>query len=241
MRSDRRAKDEIRNVLVTRNYIPHAEGSIFIEMGNTKIICTVSVEEKVPLFLKGSGTGWITAEYGMLPRATAVRTQRESAVGRRGGRTYEIQRLIGRSLRSVVDLSSLGERTFWIDCDVVQADGGTRTTSITGAFMAFHDALSLIYSRGQLLNMPVRNRIAAISVGLVRGEILLDLNYDEDSQAEVDGNFVITDDGRLVEIQVSAEKRPFTSAEYTAMEQMARVGVQQLFDIQSKALGSCRT
>lgn len=236
MRFDGRAADEIRKISCIRNYIPHAEGSVFVEMGNTKIICTVSVEDKVPLFLKGSGTGWITAEYGMLPRATVTRNQREAAVGRRGGRTFEIQRLIGRSLRSVIDLSILGERTFWVDCDVVQADGGTRTISITGAFIAIHDALSYLYNRGQLIEMPIRNNIAAISVGIVKGEVLLDLNYEEDSHAEIDANFVMTEDGRSVEIQISGEKRPFSNEEFQRMESLANLGIKELLNFQKVAM-----
>ncbi|MFH1146939.1 MAG: ribonuclease PH [Pseudomonadota bacterium] len=236
MRFDGRAADEIRNISFMRNYIPHAEGSVFVEMGNTRIICTASVEEKVPQFLKGSGTGWITAEYGMLPRATVTRTQRESTAGRKGGRTLEIQRLIGRSLRSVIDLSSLGERTFWVDCDVVQANGGTRTASITGAFIAVHDALSYIYNRRQMIEMPIRNNIAAVSVGIVKGEVLLDLNYEEDSHAEIDANFVMTEDGRSVEIQISGEKRPFTNEEFQKMESLAKEGIQKLLSFQKAAM-----
>lgn len=236
MRFDGRAADEIRKISCIRNYIPHAEGSVFVEMGNTKIICTVSVEDKVPLFLKGSGTGWITAEYGMLPRATVTRNQREATVGRRGGRTFEIQRLIGRSLRSVIDLSILGERTFWVDCDVVQADGGTRTISITGAFVAIHDALSYLYNRGQLIEMPIRNNIAAISVGIVKGEVLLDLNYEEDSHAEIDANFVMTEDGRSVEIQISGEKRPFSNEEFQKMESLAKGGITELLNFQKATM-----
>lgn len=241
MRIDGRDPDQIRDISVTRDYIPHAEGSVLIQMGNTRIICTVSVEDKVPSFLKGSGTGWITAEYAMLPRATGTRSLRESVLGRIGGRTHEIQRLIGRSLRAIVDLSTLGERTLWVDCDVIQADGGTRTAAITGAYFALYDAISLLYNRGNIANMPIRNNIAAISVGLVRGEVLLDLNYDEDSRAEVDANFVMTEHEKFVEIQVSAEKRPFSADEFEQMEQMARQGIQRLIQMQKQMTSQTRT
>ncbi len=236
MRSEGRAANEIRQIALERNYIPCAEGSVLVRMGNTRVICTVSVEDRVPVFLRGTGSGWITAEYAMLPRATATRNQRESTLGRKGGRTHEIQRLIGRSLRSVVDLSALGERTFWVDCDVIQADGGTRTVSITGAFIALCDALRLLYNRGALIDMPVRNNIAAVSVGIVKGEVLLDLNYEEDSRADADGNFVMTDDERLVEIQVSAEKRPFAGEEFRKMEQMAKEGIKAIIEFQRAAM-----
>jgi ribonuclease PH len=209
-------------------------------MGNTRIICAVSVEDRVPNFLKGSGTGWITAEYAMLPRATVTRNLRESTAGRVGGRTHEIQRLIGRCLRSVVDLSVLGERTFWVDCDVIQADGGTRTAAITGAYIALYDALSLLYNRGEIIDIPARNHIAAISVGVVKGEVLLDLNYDEDSQAEVDANFVMTDDERFVEIQASAEKRPFSAEELEKMERMAKQGIKKIIEIQKEIIAQPR-
>lgn len=234
MRIDGRAADEIRNISLTHNYIPYAEGSVLIEMGNTRIICTVSVEDKVPNFLRGSGTGWITAEYAMLPRATVTRNPRDSVIGRIGGRNYEIQRLIGRSLRSIVDLSTLGERTLWVDCDVIQADGGTRTAAVTGAYIALYEALSFLYNRGHIVDMPLDHNLAGISVGLVRGEVLLDLCYDEDSQAEVDANFIMTDDGRFVEIQASAEKRPFPKEEFEKMERMARQGVEKLIKIQKE-------
>lgn len=240
MRFNGRAADEIRDISLTRNYISHAEGSVLIEMGNTRIICAVSVEDKVPNFLKGSGTGWITAEYAMLPRATVTRNLRESTAGRVGGRTHEIQRLIGRCLRSVVDLPVLGERTFWVDCDVIQADGGTRTAAITGAYIALYDALSLLYNRGEIIDIPVQNHIAAISVGIVKGEVLLDLNYDEDSQAEVDANFVMTEDERFVEIQVSAEKRPFSGEELEKMERMAKQGIKKIIEIQKEIIAQPR-
>lgn len=236
MRIDGRPADEIRKISLTRRYIPSAEGSVLIEVGNTRVICTVSVEDRVPMFLKGNGTGWVTAEYAMLPRATATRNPRDSVLGRIGGRNHEIQRLIGRSLRSIVDLPNLGERTLWVDCDVIQADGGTRTAAITGAYLALYDALSLLYNRGEILDMPIRNHMAAVSVGLVRGEVLLDLNYDEDSRAEADANFVMTDDGRFVEIQVSAEKRPFSAEEFEKMGQVARQGIKKLIEIQKKEI-----
>ncbi len=236
MRLDGRRADEIRNIAITRNYISQAEGSVLIEMGATRIVCTVSVEDKVPSFLKGRGAGWITAEYAMLPRATAIRNPRDSVVGRIGGRTHEIQRLIGRSLRSAVDLSTLGERTLWVDCDVIQADGGTRTAAITGAYMALYNALAFLHRRGNIADIPIRNNIAAVSAGVVEGEILLDLNYDEDSQAEVDANFVMTDDGRFVEIQVSAEKRPFSTEEFEKMKLLSTQGIKKLIEIQNKII-----
>lgn len=240
MRLNGRAAHEIRDISLTRNYISHAEGSVLIEMGNTRIICAVSVEDKLPNFLRGSGTGWITAEYAMLPRATATRKLRESTAGRVGGRTHEIQRLIGRCLRSVVDLSVLGERTFWVDCDVIQADGGTRTAAITGAYIALYDALSFLYNRGEIIDIPAQNHIAAISVGIVKGEVLLDLNYDEDSQAEVDANFVMTDDERFVEIQASAEKRPFSAEELEKMERMAKQGIKKIIEMQKEIIAQPR-
>src|SRR6476661_3036441 len=197
MRSDARAANALRETTLTPNYIPHAEGSVLIEAGRTKVICTASVEDRVPPFLRNTGKGWVTAEYGMLPRATSTRTQREASAGKVGGRTQEIQRLIGRSLRSVMNLPALGERTVWIDCDVIQADGGTRTASITGAFVALALALETMRKRDVLRTIPLSDYVAAISVGIVDGEALLDLAYADDSRAEVDMNIVKTGDGRL--------------------------------------------
>lgn len=231
-RSDGRAPDQLREVKITLDFIKHAEGSCFIEFGNTKVICTASVEEKVPPFLKGTGQGWVTAEYSMLPRATAQRTVREAAKGKLTGRTQEIQRLIGRSLRSAVDLTQLGEMTLWIDCDVIQADGGTRTASITGAFVALYRALEKI----EKLN-AVKNFVAAVSVGIVDRELLLDLNYQEDSMAEVDMNVVMNDSGLLVEVQGTAEGAPFSREELNRLLDLGEKGIRELISIQKQALG----
>src|SRR3989454_2827735 len=208
-RSDKRAPDQLRPVNIVPDYISTAEGSVLIEVGNTRVICTASVEESVPQFLRNSGKGWVSSEYGMLPRSTLTRTPRESSRGRVSGRTHEIQRLIGRSLRGVTDLERLGERTIWIDCDVIQADGGTRTASITGAFVALGLALEKLVEAGTLTSVPLRDFVAAISVGIVDGEILLDLNYEEDSRADVDMNFVMTAGHKLVEVQATAEHQVF--------------------------------
>src|SRR2546430_1221796 len=205
IRSDNRASDQIRPVNIVPDFISTAEGSALIEIGNTRVICTASVEETVPSFLRNSGKGWISSEYGMLPRATLTRTSREAAKGKQGGRTHEIQRLIGRSLRAVVDLKRLGERTVWIDCDVIQADGGTRTASITGAFVALGMALQRLVDAGTLTAAPIKDFVAAISVGIVDGEVLLDLNYEEDSRADVDVDFVMTAGNKTVELQATAE------------------------------------
>jgi ribonuclease PH len=237
MRSDGRAPDQLRPVKITPRYIKHAEGSALIEVGETKVICTVSVEEKVPPFLKGQGEGWITSEYGMLPRATGTRMQREASKGKPSGRTHEIQRLIGRSLRAVVDLRALGERTLWIDCDVIQADGGTRTASITGAFVALVDALRHLKEKGAFAELPVVDFVAATSVGKVDGRILLDLNYDEDSSAEVDMNIVKTGRGLFVEVQGTAEDAPFTAEELSALMQSADKGIRELVVIQKSIVG----
>jgi ribonuclease PH len=228
--------DALREVKITRNYLGYAEGSVLIEFGATKVICSASVEENVPPFLRGKGTGWVTAEYSMLPRATHTRSQRESARGKVGGRTHEIQRLIGRSLRAVMDLTLLGERSILIDCDVIQADGGTRTASITGAYVALVDALRLLASRGTIATLPLREAVAAVSVGIVRGLPVLDLNYEEDSAAEVDMNFVMTSSNRFVEVQGTAEGKPFTIQEMDIMRSMAMSGIARLFEIQEKAL-----
>ncbi|HOV80780.1 MAG TPA: ribonuclease PH [Bacillota bacterium] len=236
-RFDGRKPDEMRSLRITRNYIKYAEGSVLIEMGDTKVICTASVEDKPPAFLKGEGKGWITSEYGMLPRSTGVRSPREAARGRIGGRTCEIQRLIGRSLRSVVNLTALGERTVWLDCDVIQADGGTRTASITGAFVALVDALHKLKEQGLIERVPVTDFVAAVSVGRVNGEILLDLCYEEDSAAEVDMNVVMTGSGRFVEIQGTGEEASFSRGEMSDMLDLAARGIERLVSCQREALG----
>ncbi len=236
MRSDGRSACSIREVSITRNYTKHAEGSVLVAFGDTKVICTASVEENVPPFLRGKGTGWVTAEYSMLPRATHTRSGREAARGKIGGRTHEIQRLIGRSLRAVTDLTLLGERSVIIDCDVIQADGGTRTASITGAYVALVDAMRLLLERGSLSETPIKEAVAALSVGIVEGEILTDLNYVEDSSAEVDMNFVMTSSNRFVEVQGTAESVPFTIEQMDGMRAAAKDGIQKLFAIQDKVL-----
>ena len=236
-RDDGRAADQLRKVKITRNYNKFAEGSVLMEMGDTRVICTVTVEDKVPPFLKGENKGWISAEYSMLPRATSVRTIREAARGKIGGRTMEIQRLIGRAMWSVVDLSGLGERTLWLDCDVIQADGGTRTASITGSYVALIDALYSLVEKGDLKKVPVIDYLAAISVGKVHDEILLDLNFQEDSNAQVDMNVVMTGDGRIVEIQGTAEEYPFTKQEMDSLLIIAEKGIQDLVVIQKDVLG----
>ncbi len=236
MRNDGRSAAVLRPVKLTRGFTRHAEGSVLVEFGDTMVLCTASVEESVPPFLRGKGSGWVTAEYAMLPRATHTRSQREAAKGKQTGRTLEIQRLIGRSLRAVTDLEKLGERSIYIDCDVIQADGGTRTASITGAYVALIDALTTLKSRGLLVEIPLKEAVAAVSVGIVGGEALLDLNYIEDSSAEVDMNFVITSSGRFVEVQGTAEAEPFTSAQMDAMRDLALGGVQQLFAFQQEVL-----
>jgi len=232
-----RRADEMRPVRLTRRYTRHAEGSVLIEFGETRVLCTVSIDDKVPAFLKGKGSGWLTAEYGMLPRSTGTRNEREAARGKQGGRTLEIQRLIGRSLRSVVDLRQLGERTLMIDCDVIQADGGTRTASITGAFVAVHDALNWLRERGGLTTLPIRDFVAAVSVGVHGGTALLDLDYAEDSSCETDMNVVMTGSGAFVEVQATAEGAPFTAPELERMLALARVGISRLVVAQKAALG----
>jgi ribonuclease PH len=236
MRNDGRSFNALRSVNITRNFTKHAEGSVLIEFGDTKVLCTASVEESVPPFLKGKGTGWVTAEYAMLPRATHTRSPRESAKGKQTGRTLEIQRLIGRSLRAVTDLTKLGERSITIDCDVIQADGGTRTASITGAYVALVDALTTLKSKGLLPEIPLKESVAAVSVGILNGEALLDLNYLEDSAAEVDMNFVMTASDRFVEVQGTAEAEPFTAIQMDAMRDLATEGIRRLFQIQRDAL-----
>lgn len=237
LRSNGRKVGEIRPVKITRNYTKYAEGSVLIEVGDTKVICNASVEEKVPPFLKGLGKGWVTAEYSMLPRATGVRTIREAARGKLGGRTMEIQRLIGRALRSVINLEALGERTITIDCDVIQADGGTRTASMTGAFVALVDALNGLVERKALKQIPLRDYMAAISVGRLKGEVILDLNYQEDSAAEVDMNIVMTGAGEFIEIQGTGEEATFSRQDMEAMFSYAEAGIKELIAKQKEALG----
>lgn len=237
MRKDGRRPDEMRPVSITRPYLKHPEGSVLIEVGDTKVICTATIEEKVPQWLKGSGQGWVTAEYSMLPRSSATRIVRESATGKIGGRTHEIQRLIGRTLRSVTDMKGFGERTIWIDCDVIQADGGTRTASITGSFIALADALRFLKDRGIIKKVPLRDFVAAVSVGVVNGEAVLDLNYNEDSAAEVDMNIVMTGNGAFVEVQGTAEAVPFTKDEMARMTSLAEGGIRALVARQKEALG----
>jgi len=236
-RSDNRAPDQMRPVSIVPNYINTAEGSVLIELGNTRVICTASVEETVPAFLRNTGKGWISSEYAMLPRSTLTRTPREVTKGRPSGRTHEIQRLIGRSLRAVCDLERLGERTIWIDCDVIQADGGTRTASITGAFVALGLALEKLVEAGTLTAVPFRDYVAAVSVGIVDGEILLDLSYEEDSRADVDMNFVMTAGYKFVEVQATAERQVFEEQQLGKMIALARMGVQQLIAKQQAILG----
>jgi ribonuclease PH len=231
-RRDGRRPADLRPVRVTRQYVKHAEGSVLVEVGETRVVCTASAEDRVPPFLRGAGQGWVTAEYGMLPRATTTRTPREA--GRTGGRTHEIQRLVGRSLRAVVELAKLGERTITIDCDVIQADGGTRTAAITGGFLALGDCLQHLQASGRLLQDPVRDLVAATSVGLVSGTPILDLDYSEDSTAEVDMNVVMTGTGRFVEVQGTAEQTPFDLAQLDALLGLARSGIERLVGLQRR-------
>lgn len=234
MRPDGRKNNEIRPVKIQRNFLETAEGSVLISMGNTRVICTASIEDRVPPFLKDQKRGWITAEYSMLPRATHSRTMRESVSGKVSGRTHEIQRLIGRALRSVVDLSGLGERTIWLDCDVLQADGGTRTASITGAFLCLSDALKYAVRNGLIEKIPLKDYLAAISVGIVKGEPLIDLCYSEDSTAEVDMNVVMTGSGKFVEIQGTAEGMPFSKSGLDSLLKLADEGINHLIGIQKQ-------
>jgi ribonuclease PH len=237
MRSDQRSANQLRDTTITPNYLMHAEGSVLIQAGNTKVICAASVEDRVPQFLRNTGKGWVTAEYGMLPRATSTRTQREAATGKVGGRTQEIQRLIGRSLRSVMNLPALGERTIWIDCDVVQADGGTRTASITGAFVALALALEKLRERDVIRTIPLADYVAATSVGIVDTEPLLDLAYEDDSRAEVDMNVVKTGDGRFIEVQGTAEALPFGRDALLSLLDLADYGIMQLIEKQRAIVG----
>lgn len=238
MRPDGRKLTQLRPLLITPSYLKTADGSVFIEMGDTKVICTAKLEERVPPFLRNSGKGWITAEYGMLPGSSQQRIGRESSRGRVGGRTHEIQRLIGRSLRAVVDLSRLGERTVWIDCDVIQADGGTRTASITGACVALMEATRNWRERGVINVDLIRDSVAAVSIGIVEGRILLDLCYEEDSKADVDMNFVMTGSGKFIEVQGTAENSPFTQKQMERMTDIARQGIKDLLKVQKKVIAA---
>lgn len=237
MRPSKRSPDQLRQIKITRHYIKHAEGAVLVECGDTQVICTASIEEKVPPFLKGKNQGWLTAEYGMLPRSTGSRMKREAASGKQSGRTQEIQRLIGRSLRAIVDLSLLGERTIQIDCDVIQADGGTRTASITGAFVAVHDAVDSLLQKQLLPTSPIRDFVAAVSVGVYQGVPVLDLDYQEDSACDTDMNVVMTGSGGFVEIQGTAEGAPFTRAQMDAMMDLAQSGIRELIFAQKTVLG----
>jgi ribonuclease PH len=236
-RSDNRATDQMRPVNIVPDFISTAEGSCLIELGNTRVICTATIEDTVPPFLRNSGKGWVTSEYGMLPRATLTRTPREVTKGRAGGRTHEIQRLIGRSLRAVTDMSKLGERTIFLDCDVIQADGGTRTASITGAFIAMGLAMRRMVDAGSMTVAPIRDYVAATSIGIVDGEIMLDLAYEEDSRADVDMNVVATGSKKLIEVQATAERRPFDDAQLAKMMALARQGIESLVVRQQAILG----
>ncbi len=236
MRPSCRRPDELRAVRLTRHFTCHAEGSVLIEFGNTKVICTATVEESVPPFLRGKGQGWVTAEYGMLPRSTNSRMRREAASGKQGGRTLEIQRLIGRSLRAVVDMQKLGERQIVIDCDVIQADGGTRTASITGAYVALADAINGLIAAGKLTESPLKEAVAAISVGVYQGVPVLDLDYPEDSDCETDMNVVMAESGKFIELQGTAEGEAFSRDEMNALLDLAEAGIRELFTLQKQAL-----
>ncbi|MCW6556595.1 ribonuclease PH [Yersinia ruckeri] len=236
MRPAGRALEQVRPLTLTRNYTKHAEGSVLVEFGDTKVLCTATVEEDVPRFLKGQGQGWITAEYGMLPRATHSRNPREAAKGKQGGRTLEIQRLIARSLRAAVDLKKLGEFTITLDCDVIQADGGTRTASISGACVALADALNKLVANGKLKSNPMKGLVAAVSVGIVKGKAMCDLEYVEDSAAETDMNVVMMEDGRMIEVQGTAEGEPFSHEELLALLALARGGIESIFQAQRAVL-----
>ena len=239
-RTDGRTPSQLRSIRITPSFTMHAEGSVLIEAGSTRVICTASIEDRVPPFLRNTGKGWVTAEYGMLPRATSTRVQRESSAGKVGGRTQEIQRLIGRSLRSVTRLPDLGERTIWIDCDVIQADGGTRTASITGGFVALVLALKHMRAKGMLRSLPVSDYVAAISVGVVNGTPMLDLAYEEDSSADVDMNVVKTGGGQFIEVQGTAEGLPFERSVLDSLLGLADAGVQELVAIQRSIIGDLR-
>jgi ribonuclease PH len=236
MRPDGRLPDQMRAVKITRDFLRHAEGSALIEVGDTKVVCAASVEDRVPPFLRDTGQGWVTAEYGMLPRSTKTRTPRDTTSGRPSGRTYEIQRLVGRSLRGITDLAALGPRTVWIDCDVLQADGGTRTAAITGAYVALADALQYLRKNGLLSSLPLKDFVAATSVGVVEGQVVLDLCYAEDSVAEVDMNVIMTGGGKYVEVQGTAEDTPFDRADLDAMLLVASAGIRELVTLQRRLL-----
>ncbi|HET7166555.1 MAG TPA: ribonuclease PH [Pseudolabrys sp.] len=236
MRPSRRQVDELRAVSLERGVVKYAEGSCFVKFGDTHVLVTASLEERLPPWLKGQGRGWVTAEYGMLPRATSERTRREASAGKQGGRTVEIQRLIGRSLRSVVDLPALGERQITVDCDVIQADGGTRTASITGAWVALADCLSWMKARDMIKATVLRDHIAAVSCGVCNGTAVLDLDYAEDSEADTDANFVMTGSGNIVEIQATAEKTPFSEDQFTVLLALARKGIEKLVSLQKMAV-----
>ncbi len=236
IRPSQRAHSQLRDVEIIRNYTKHAEGSVLIKFGDTHVLCTASVDEKVPSFLKGKGQGWVTAEYGMLPRSTGSRMDREAAKGKQSGRTQEIQRLIGRSLRAIIDLEKLGERSIQIDCDVIQADGGTRTASITGAYVALHDAISYLLKNGKITDSPLKDSVAAISVGMHQGQPVLDLDYIEDSDCDTDMNVVMTGSGGFVEIQGTAEGEPFSREAMNAMLDLAALGIKQLTEKQKEVL-----
>ncbi len=236
IRPSQRAHSQLRDVEIIRNYTKHAEGSVLVKFGDTHVLCTASVDEKVPSFLKGKGQGWVTAEYGMLPRSTGSRMDREAAKGKQSGRTQEIQRLIGRSLRAIIDLEKLGERSIQIDCDVIQADGGTRTASITGAYVALHDAISYLLKNGKITESPLKDSVAAISVGMHQGQPVLDLDYIEDSDCDTDMNVVMTGSGGFVEIQGTAEGEPFSREAMNAMLDLAALGIRQLSEKQKEVL-----
>jgi len=237
LRSNNRRFDEIRPINITRNYIKYAEGSTLMQMGDTKIICTASVEDKVPLFLRGTKQGWISAEYSMIPRANQIRNVRDSIKGKVSGRSSEIQRLIGRSLRAVINLNELGERTIWIDCDVIQADGGTRTAAIIGSFIALNDALNYLKAEGQLDNISIKDYVGAISAGIVDGEMILDLNFEEDSHAQVDLNMAMTEKGEIIEIQGTAEGKPFSKRNLQELIKLAQIGIKKVIEIEKEILG----
>ncbi|MGQ0657957.1 MAG: ribonuclease PH [Chromatiales bacterium] len=238
MRPSGRTPDQLRRIALTRHYTRHAEGSVLVEYGETRVICTATVDERVPPWMRGKGTGWVTAEYGMLPRSTSERTKREAAQGRQSGRTLEIQRLIGRSLRAVLDMVALGERTILVDCDVVQADGGTRTASITGSYVALRDAVARLHKAGKLPNDPIHGMVASVSVGIYRGTAVLDLDYAEDVEAETDMNVVMNDAGNFIELQGTAEGHAFRMEELVSMLDLARRGIAAIMDIQRAALDS---
>lgn len=238
MRSDGRKPKQLRPLLITPGYLKTADGSVLIEMGDTRVICTAKLEDRVPPFLRNSGKGWITSEYGMLPSSSQIRIAREASRGKIGGRTHEIQRLIGRSLRAITDLQSLGEKTVWVDCDVIQADGGTRAASITGAYVALVEAVRRWLKRGIIKTDPIRDSVAAVSVGIIDGKVLLDLSYEEDSRADVDMNFVMTASSRFVEVQGTAESAPFTRKQMERMAELAQQGILELLKAQKKVLAS---